>query len=79
MHSGCLQPGACDAMGRRERSVFHHGERALHFGIRGSGEPVLLIHGLGSSGADQPLPDSARCRRDTDEQAFSSCIAAAAP
>jgi 3-oxoadipate enol-lactonase len=32
--------------------VFRHGERELHYLVRGSGEPVLLIHGLGSSGAD---------------------------
>src|SRR5580658_9018113 len=42
MQSGCLRPGACDAMDRRE----------LHCRIHGSGEPVLLIHGLGSCGAD---------------------------
>ncbi len=31
---------------------FLDGERTLHYCIRGRGEPVLLIHGLGSSGAD---------------------------
>jgi 3-oxoadipate enol-lactonase len=33
-------------------TVFHNADRELHFDIRGAGEPVLLIHGLGSSGAD---------------------------
>ena len=32
--------------------IFHHNELQLHYLVRGSGEPVLLIHGLGSSGAD---------------------------
>jgi pimeloyl-ACP methyl ester carboxylesterase len=33
-------------------SVFRHRDRELHYATRGSGEPVLLVHGLGSSGAD---------------------------
>jgi 3-oxoadipate enol-lactonase len=33
-------------------AVFGTSDRALHYEIRGSGDPVLLIHGLGSSGAD---------------------------
>jgi pimeloyl-ACP methyl ester carboxylesterase len=33
-------------------AVFRNAGRDLHYQIRGDGEPVLLIHGLGSSGAD---------------------------
>jgi pimeloyl-ACP methyl ester carboxylesterase len=33
-------------------SAFQFAEREVHFATRGTGEPVLLIHGLGSSGAD---------------------------
>jgi 3-oxoadipate enol-lactonase len=33
-------------------AVFSHDRIDLHYLIRGSGEPLLLIHGLGSSGAD---------------------------
>jgi pimeloyl-ACP methyl ester carboxylesterase len=33
-------------------SVFRNADGELHYQIRGDGEPVLLIHGLGSSGAD---------------------------
>ena len=33
-------------------AVFSHDSLDLHYLIRGSGEPLLLIHGLGSSGAD---------------------------
>jgi len=32
--------------------VFRNGGDALHYLVRGAGEPLLLIHGLGSSGAD---------------------------
>jgi pimeloyl-ACP methyl ester carboxylesterase len=32
--------------------VFDDGARKVHYLVRGSGEPTLLIHGLGSSGAD---------------------------
>jgi pimeloyl-ACP methyl ester carboxylesterase len=32
--------------------VFRNGGTDLHYLIRGAGEPLLLIHGLGSSGAD---------------------------
>jgi len=32
--------------------MFHHNGQVLHYLIRGSGEPVLLLHGIGSSGAD---------------------------
>lgn len=32
--------------------VFRHGNFGLHYLVRGQGEPLLLIHGLGSSGAD---------------------------
>jgi len=32
--------------------IFRQAGLTLHFLVRGSGEPVLLIHGLGSSGAD---------------------------
>ena len=31
---------------------FHDGESSIHYLERGRGEPLLLIHGLGSSGAD---------------------------
>ncbi|MGA2776697.1 MAG: alpha/beta hydrolase [Steroidobacteraceae bacterium] len=33
-------------------TIFHHADRQLHYLERGRGQPVLLIHGLGSSGAD---------------------------
>lgn len=33
-------------------AVFSHDGIDLHYLVRGSGEPLLLIHGLGSSGAD---------------------------
>ncbi|HTV96459.1 MAG TPA: alpha/beta hydrolase [Steroidobacteraceae bacterium] len=36
-------------------AFFEHNERALHYLERGRGEPLLLIHGLGSSGADWAL------------------------
>jgi pimeloyl-ACP methyl ester carboxylesterase len=36
-------------------AIFHHHERPLHFLERGSGSPLLLIHGLGSSGVDWAL------------------------
>jgi pimeloyl-ACP methyl ester carboxylesterase len=32
--------------------LFIHQERSLHYLVRGRGEPLLLLHGLGSSGAD---------------------------
>jgi len=32
--------------------IFHQPGLTLHYLVRGAGEPVLLIHGLGSSGAD---------------------------
>jgi len=36
-------------------AYFQHNGRALHYLERGQGEPLLLIHGLGSSGADWAL------------------------
>jgi pimeloyl-ACP methyl ester carboxylesterase len=33
-------------------AIFLHGGRRLHYLVRGSGAPTLLIHGLGASGAD---------------------------
>jgi 3-oxoadipate enol-lactonase len=36
-------------------AIFRAAGRSLHYLIRGSGEPLLLIHGLGSSGADWAL------------------------
>jgi 3-oxoadipate enol-lactonase len=45
--------------------MFRHHGVALHYLVRGSGEPVLLIHGVGSSGADwafQVPPLEARFR-----------------
>ncbi len=36
-------------------AFFEHKGRAIHYLERGSGEPLLLIHGLGSSGADWAL------------------------
>jgi len=36
-------------------AYFQHNGRALHYLERGRGEPLLLIHGLGSSGADWAL------------------------
>jgi pimeloyl-ACP methyl ester carboxylesterase len=33
-------------------AVFRQGDRDLHYELRGDGEPVLLVHGLGSSGSD---------------------------
>jgi pimeloyl-ACP methyl ester carboxylesterase len=36
-------------------AYFQHNGRALHYLERGEGEPLLLIHGLGSSGADWAL------------------------
>jgi pimeloyl-ACP methyl ester carboxylesterase len=33
-------------------SVFRDDKSSLHYMVRGSGEPLLLIHGLGGSGAD---------------------------
>lgn len=33
-------------------SIFEHNGHALHYLERGSGEPLLMVHGLGSSGAD---------------------------
>jgi pimeloyl-ACP methyl ester carboxylesterase len=35
--------------------IFCHEDRSLHYLVRGHGEAVLLIHGLGSSGADWAL------------------------
>ena len=32
--------------------LFTHHNRSLHYLVRGRGEPVLLLHGLGASGAD---------------------------
>jgi 3-oxoadipate enol-lactonase len=32
--------------------MFDNAGQDLHYLVRGSGEPVLLIHGMGSSGAD---------------------------
>ena len=34
--------------------ILDAGGSRLHYLVRGAGEPVLLIHGLGSSGADPP-------------------------
>jgi 3-oxoadipate enol-lactonase len=47
-------------------ALFKSGELALHYLIRGRGEPLLLVHGLGSSGADwafqvQALESGYRC------------------
>ena len=36
-------------------TIYNHHDRPLHFLERGSGSPLLLIHGLGSSGADWAL------------------------
>jgi len=36
-------------------AYFQHNERPIHYLERGQGEPLLLIHGLGSSGADWAL------------------------
>jgi len=36
----------------RRMAIFSHDGIDLHYLVRGSGEPLLLIHGLGSSGAD---------------------------
>jgi 3-oxoadipate enol-lactonase len=36
-------------------AIFEHNERAIHYLERGRGEPLILIHGLGSSGADWAL------------------------
>jgi 3-oxoadipate enol-lactonase len=36
-------------------AFFEHNGRALHYLERGRGEPLILIHGLGSSGADWAL------------------------
>ncbi len=36
-------------------TIFHLPDQALHYLERGRGEPLLLIHGLGSSGADWAL------------------------
>jgi pimeloyl-ACP methyl ester carboxylesterase len=36
-------------------TIFHHRDRPLHYLERGCGNPLLLIHGLGSSGADWAL------------------------
>jgi pimeloyl-ACP methyl ester carboxylesterase len=33
-------------------AFFDNGHRSLHYMVRGKGEPLLLIHGLGCSGAD---------------------------
>ena len=33
-------------------ALFSHGGTDIHYLVRGTGEPLLLIHGLGSSGAD---------------------------
>jgi 3-oxoadipate enol-lactonase len=33
-------------------ALFLHGRRCLHYRVRGQGEPLLLLHGLGASGAD---------------------------
>ena len=32
--------------------LFRHNDQSLHYLLRGHGEPLLLIHGLGSSGAE---------------------------
>src|SRR5277367_5888879 len=42
-------------MGREEMPLFVDDGRSLHYLERGSGEPLVLIHGLGSSGADWAL------------------------
>jgi 3-oxoadipate enol-lactonase len=42
-------------MGRRTMAFFVHNGKKLHYLERGRGEPLLLIHGLGSSGADWAL------------------------
>jgi 3-oxoadipate enol-lactonase len=34
---------------------FKHGGASLHYRIRGHGEYLMLVHGLGSSGADWEL------------------------
>jgi 3-oxoadipate enol-lactonase len=36
-------------------AFFEHNERSIHYLERGSGEPLILVHGLGSSGADWAL------------------------
>jgi 3-oxoadipate enol-lactonase len=36
-------------------AFFEHNERTIHYLERGRGEPLILIHGLGSSGADWAL------------------------
>ena len=36
-------------------AFFEHNEGSIHYLERGRGEPLLLIHGLGSSGADWGL------------------------
>jgi pimeloyl-ACP methyl ester carboxylesterase len=46
-------------------TVFFDGRRRLHYLERGRGEPVVMLHGLGSSGADWALQVQAleaRCR-----------------
>jgi 3-oxoadipate enol-lactonase len=46
-------------------AFFEHNERAIHYLERGRGEPLILIHGLGSSGADWALQApclETRCR-----------------
>jgi 3-oxoadipate enol-lactonase len=40
---------------KNEMAWFIHNGRPLHYLERGQGEPVLLVHGLGSSGADWAL------------------------
>jgi 3-oxoadipate enol-lactonase len=42
-------------MGSDEMPLFMDDGRSLHYLERGQGEPLLLIHGLGSSGADWAL------------------------
>ncbi len=39
--------------------TFGHGDGSIHFSVYGRGEPVLLIHGLGCSGADWALQTAA--------------------
>jgi pimeloyl-ACP methyl ester carboxylesterase len=38
-----------------QNGFFEHTDRAIHYLERGRGEPLVLIHGLGSSGADWAL------------------------
>jgi pimeloyl-ACP methyl ester carboxylesterase len=71
--------------GPQQMPIFERNGSSLHYLVRGSGEPVLLIHGLGSSGCDWALqvpaletrfqtivPDLPGCGHSTAAQGESS-------